>query len=79
MNHTAEFDNSIHKWRDDVLHNGNRYTGTNAIGNLCRELNNGTLNIYRDGVLCMVIDVEKRKQYDLSEEDKKGFVRRKHN
>jgi len=80
MIHKAEFINEYRQTRGEatngviekITHDGTEYTGTDKVGKLCRELGAGTLEIYRDDMLCMTVDVEQRALKSLSENDR-GF------
>lgn len=70
MKHTAHIEGNSYRMA------GKTYTGTDAVGKMCRELETGTLEIYRGEKLCLVIDVEKRKTKALTENDKRiGYVK----
>lgn len=57
-----------------VVYNGKEYLGTDCIGKLCRELDEGELHLYREGkYVGRVRDVVARGQLVLRETDKSGF------
>jgi len=64
MLHTARFEGS-----DKLFHNTIEYKGTDAVGKLCRVLKDGTLHIYRNGKVCMTVNVSERAKKSLSEND----------
>ena len=53
--------------------NGKMYSGTDAVGKMCRILKEGVLKIYRGDMLCLVIDIAKRAKKSLWETDAKGL------
>lgn len=71
MYHTAKFENSNELW-----HNGKLYSGTDQVGKLCRELKTGNLDIFRNGKVVMKVNVEKRAEKSLTENDNGlGYVK----
>lgn len=58
---------------DSIVHMGVKYTGIDALGKLCRKLERGTLHVYRCNKKSMTVDVEKRAQLSLRENDKRGL------
>lgn len=60
-------------WITGVRYDGKEYMGTDAVGKLCRVLGQGTLEIYRGDMLCMTVNVEKRKEKILEELKHSGF------
>lgn len=66
MEHTARFEGS-----DELYHNGVCYKGTDQVGKLCRVLQNGKLSIFRTGKVVITVDVEKRAEQSLTENDKR--------
>jgi len=68
MIHKAEF--TEHK----LHYNGKIYRGTDKVGQLCRILKTGTLEIYQGKQPHMVFDVEIRAKKRLTEEDRNGFA-----
>lgn len=60
-------------WMTGVRYEGREFMGTDAVGKLCRELGTGTLEIYRKGMLCMTVNVEKRKGKVLTEKSGSGL------
>ncbi len=65
MEHTARFEKSDELWHNDVL-----YKGTDQVGKLCRVLKEGRLSIFRIGKVVMTIDVAKRAEKSLTENDR---------
>lgn len=71
MEHTARFEGS-----SELHHNGVCYKGTDQVGKLCRVLQNGKLSIFRTGKVVMTVDVEKRAEQSLTENDKRfGYTK----
>jgi antirestriction protein ArdC len=71
MEHTARFEGS-----DELHHNGVCYKGTDQVGKLCRVLKTGKLSIFRTGKVVMTVDVEKRAEQSLTENDKRlGYTK----
>lgn len=71
MKHTARFEGSDELWHNDVL-----YKGTDQVGRLCRLLKTGELSIYRTGRVVMTVDVEKRADLSLNENDRRlGYTK----
>ena len=64
MEHTARFEKSDELWHNNVL-----YKGTDQLGKLCRVLKDGNLSIYRTGKVVMTVDVAKRAEKSLHEND----------
>ena len=79
MKHKAFFTKNTDKPKPEtshhciLVHDGEAYRGTDQIGKLCRKLQTGTLEIYRGDMLCLTVDVEKRKGTTLSENKVTGF------
>lgn len=60
-------------YENEILFNGVRYKGVDAVGVLCRELKEGVLKIYRKDMLCLTVnDISKRALKSLSE-PKNGY------
>ncbi len=71
MEHTARFEKSDELWHNDVL-----YKGTDQVGKLCRVLKTGRLSIFRTGKVVMIVDVAKRAEKSLTENDKGlGYIK----
>lgn len=77
MIHRAEFKPRKNNWgvgtklvEDDLVHDDKIYRGTDQVGKLCRDLEYGYLAIYRNGKLAATVDVEKRMEKTLVENDK---------
>lgn len=64
-NHTARFEGS-----EKLFCNNVEYKGTDMVGKLCRVLKTGKLTIFRNGRPSMIVDVAKRAEKSLSENDK---------
>ena len=64
-NHTARFEGS-----DKLFCNNVEYKGTDMVGKLCRVLKTGKLTIYRDGKPSMFVDIAKRAEKSLTENNK---------
>lgn len=64
-NHTARFEGS-----DKLFCNNVEYKGTDAVGKLCRVLKTGKLTIFRNCKAAMIVDVAKRADKSLNENDK---------
>jgi hypothetical protein len=58
---------------DYLVMDGREFKGTDQMGKLCRELKQGTLHVYRDGKISMTVDIAKRAEKSLSENDKNGL------
>jgi len=81
----AYFDNSKQAWREDLLVDGVRYSGTDMVGKMLRDTGyTGVVEFYRNGVLVGTLDAGKtdkhgrvRADYALSESDTKrlGLVK----
>lgn len=64
-NHTARFEGS-----DKLFCNNVEYTGADAVEKLCRVLKTGKLTIFRNGRVSMTVNVAKRAEKSLTENDK---------
>ena len=80
MKHRAEYikntdkptpESSHHCW---LVHNDIVYKGNDQVGNLCRDLDTGTLEIYRGDMLCLTVNVDKRKTRALREHKHTGLA-----
>lgn len=51
------------------------YSGTDAVGKICRDLVTGVLEVYRGDLLVLTINIDWRKNKSLSDNDKRiGYV-----
>lgn len=59
--------------------NGKDYFGTNAVGNLCRDLQQGKLELYRGDKLQMTVEnIGKVAKTSLYESKQRGFIEREY-
>jgi len=60
--------------KEGVTYNGENFFGVDAVGKLCRKLEEGTLHVFTPGgTLSIIADIARRKKLTLRDTDKTGL------